>query len=373
MESNGERGRISEQERSAQGLAITSFVLGILSVFLSVFLVGGALAVIGFIFGAVHLIQKRRPRLMAWFGTVLSVFGIVATSVIAFAYFQFFSSFLAEFQDAGFGSTGTDYSKWEGVMAPDITVTTLEGETITLSELKGRRVVLDFWATWCPPCREEIPHFIELTKELDASDLLIVGISDEDEGTIQTFLDEMPVNYPMVSADNLPAPFTNIAAIPTTFFIDRNGVIQSVQVGYHDLNFLRELATAEDFQGTPLESPREASDAPQSGLLESDAPLTSLTLWSLDIPGVDALCVGDWDADGVDEVLYERNKTLHIVGLEGTEEASVTLPDTYSRIEMGWHKEEGPRLLGEIGNGDKIQVMDESGKKIWSYDYWGGD
>lgn len=131
---------------------------------------------------------------------------------------------------------------WVGKPAPDFTVTTLSGESITLSDLKGRRVILDFWATWCPPCIAEIPHFVQLSNEFHPQELFLIGISSEDVATLQSFRNEHNMNYPVASADLNPSPYGDIQAIPTTFFLDKNGIIQQVFVGYHDYKGLKEAA-----------------------------------------------------------------------------------------------------------------------------------
>jgi len=136
---------------------------------------------------------------------------------------------------------------WVGKPAPDFTVTTLSGESITLSDLKGRRVILDFWATWCPPCIDEIPHFVQLSNEFHPQELFLIGISSEDVATLQSFRNEHNMNYPVASADLDPSPYGDIQAIPTTFFLDKNGIIQQVVVGYHDYEGLKEAA----FQPSP--------------------------------------------------------------------------------------------------------------------------
>jgi peroxiredoxin len=141
------------------------------------------------------------------------------------------------------GESGT----WVGKAAPDFTVTDLQGNQITLSSLKGKRVILDFWATWCPPCRAEIPHFIELRKNVRANDLFIMGISSEDGVTLKNFVEENNINYPIARGEDLPAPYSGVTAIPTTFFIDRNGVIQNIEVGYRSYEVIYKNATSRDF------------------------------------------------------------------------------------------------------------------------------
>jgi peroxiredoxin len=245
------------QPQGRLGLAIASLVLGVLAVVLSFLLVGGVLGVVGLILGFVHLKKRRRPNGMACWGVGLSVAGIIAGIGFGVLYYPVYKAVRKVMEARGSGPSATE---WQGVAAPDFTVTALDGKKMTLSELKGKRVVLDFWATWCPPCRREIPHFIQLAKDIPSSDLCIVGISREDEAKLNGFAQEEGINYPIASAKDLPAPYSDVRSIPTTFFIDRHGIIQTVAVGYHDLATLKSHATEKDYEGKPKSPP-----APKSG------------------------------------------------------------------------------------------------------------
>jgi len=122
-----------------------------------------------------------------------------------------------------------------GAPAPDFTLPNLEGASVSLSGLRGKVVILDFWATWCPPCRREIPGFVELKKAYGDRGLEIVGVSDEDRDTVTAFAKDNGVNYTMLlhgAEDSLPAPYAQIRSIPTTFVLDREGKVVSVHVGF---------------------------------------------------------------------------------------------------------------------------------------------
>lgn len=239
-------------------LGVASLVFGILAVLSSVVLVGAFFGLIGLVLGVLHLARRTGRNGLAWAGVVLSALGIVASIGVAAWVLPRVKDALRK-TVAGVAAGESEFKDWKGVAAPDFTVRTLDGKELRLSDLRGRRVILDFWATWCPPCVKEIPHFIQLRKELPESDLAIVGISNEDEPTLREFVRRHGVNYPIASAEtSLPAPYRNVQAIPTTFFIDRRGVIQEVLVGYHDLESLRKHATAPDTTGEPKPPPSAA-------------------------------------------------------------------------------------------------------------------
>jgi peroxiredoxin len=345
---------------SSLGLAIASLVLGIVSLVLSFLVVGGVLGLIGLALGLAHLVKKRRPAGMARWGTALSVLGLIASIGFAILYYSAYQKF-SKLVESASQSAGVDFTKWEGVIAPDLSVTTLDGRNMKLSELKGKRVVLDFWATWCPPCRKEIPHFVQLFSQTSRDDLVIIGISDEDAKTLNEFVKKEGVNYPIASAKNLPSPYADLQSIPTTFFIDRKGVIQTVAVGYHDYNDLKRDALAMDFPGEPKPAP-----AGPPALADAGQMLKPSVLWSKSIPGAQAMCVGDWENDGVPRVLVAAGTTLHVLDLNGTETSSLSLPGRFTLIECGRNKEKGARLLGYSNWGHDVTVIDHSGRKLWS-------
>lgn len=260
---DGEQPTPSPQpSNSSAAFAVVSLVLGITSIFTSFFLIGLIFGVIGIAFGIGHLRNQEQHRGMAWAGMATSGVGMLASIAVI----VFVAAFMAMIQEA----QDNEWPRWEGVIAPDISVTTLDGETVTLSDLKGKRVVLDFWATWCPPCVKEIPHFIRLTEEYPDDELVIVGLSDEDAETVQSFYEEHGINYAIAAeVSNLPPPYNEITAIPTTFFIDRNGVIQFIVEGYEDHDTLRELATSDDYSGPTLTEPRE-----NASIFTEDTPTT---------------------------------------------------------------------------------------------------
>jgi len=110
--------------------------------------------------------------------------------------------------------------------APAFTLTNLEGKSISLADFRGKVVVLDFWATWCPPCKREIPDFIDLQKEYGSRGVQIVGIALDEPEKVRAFAQQNGMNYPvLLGSDEVTMRYGGIEGIPTTFIIDKSGRI----------------------------------------------------------------------------------------------------------------------------------------------------
>ena len=118
-------------------------------------------------------------------------------------------------------------------VAPDFTLKDSDGKVMHLSDYRGKVVLLDFWATWCGPCKIEIPWFIQFQRE-HRDGLAVLGVSMDDEGwdVVKPFLAKEKVNYRvMMGNDQTSQLYGGIDALPTTFLIDRQGKIAAVHVG----------------------------------------------------------------------------------------------------------------------------------------------
>jgi peroxiredoxin len=121
--------------------------------------------------------------------------------------------------------------------APEWKLSDLDGKLVKFSDFRGHVLILDFWATWCMPCRIEIPHFVELQNQYGDKGLRVIGVSLDAQGPefVKKFAKRLDVNYPIVMGnEEVAEAYGGIDAIPTTFVIDRQGRIVSRHMGYDD-------------------------------------------------------------------------------------------------------------------------------------------
>ena len=114
----------------------------------------------------------------------------------------------------------------------DFTLPSLDGEDITLSKLKGHVILIDFWATWCPPCRKSIPVFIALYNKYHEKGFTVLGISREDKSVLEKFRDEIGIPYPLLIDNKGVSKRYQVQAIPTIMILDKTGKVRKTQVGF---------------------------------------------------------------------------------------------------------------------------------------------
>jgi thiol-disulfide isomerase/thioredoxin len=130
-----------------------------------------------------------------------------------------------------------------GKQAPDLKLRDINGNLVDLAALKGKNVLLDFWTTWCPPCRADAPALDNLHKKFGDKELAIIGISvSEERDVVEKFLSKHPHSFPVVltSENEMPRPF-QIGVFPTYVVIDKDGVLTSVVEGDQGFGQLRKL------------------------------------------------------------------------------------------------------------------------------------
>jgi len=118
--------------------------------------------------------------------------------------------------------------------APDFTLKDADGKTVHLSEYRGKVVLLDFWATWCDPCRLEIPWFMDLQRKNKDRGFEVLGVSMDDEGweVVKPFMKSVGMNYRVVIGnDETTQMYGGVDSLPSTFLIDRQGKIAAIHIG----------------------------------------------------------------------------------------------------------------------------------------------
>ncbi|MGE3957398.1 MAG: TlpA disulfide reductase family protein [Vicinamibacterales bacterium] len=181
------------------------------------------------------------------------------------------------------------------VPMPGLEMKTLDGRTLRTEELRGKVVLVNFWATWCPPCRAEIPDLVAL-QERYREQLVIVGISQDEEPTdvVSRFVAEHKVNYPIVmTTPETEKAFPGVTGLPTTFVLDRAGFIVQKHIGLLDagtaereIKALAGLAPAniervEPEQAVGLENAAQAKEIPGLDLTTLSPELRTATLQRL--------------------------------------------------------------------------------------------
>lgn len=149
----------------------------------------------------------------------------------------------------------------QGKVAPDFQLKDLDGKSVRLSDLRGKAVLLNFWATWCPPCKEEIPWFVDFQKQYGRQGLQIVGVAMDDAKpeAIAKFAADMHMNYPVLLGTNDVADsYGGVEALPTSFYIGRDGKITRTVFGlapHHEVEENIRAALGQGEQGVAQSQP----------------------------------------------------------------------------------------------------------------------
>ena len=123
----------------------------------------------------------------------------------------------------------------------DFTLTDMDGKSVSFASYKGRPLIVNFWATWCPPCKLEIPWFIELKKKYSGQGLEILGVSIDDHAPeLKAFAAQYKMNYPVLVGldhDALLEAFDAVESVPVTWFIRKDGIVQGRNIGINTREF----------------------------------------------------------------------------------------------------------------------------------------
>ena len=132
------------------------------------------------------------------------------------------------------------YTLKPGAPAPEFELTSLDGRTVKLSELRGKPVLVSFGATWCPPCREEAPFLQELHETHPELTVLLIN-QEESQEKVQAYADELGLSLTiLLDSDGRISNRYHIYGIPTAFFIDREGILRAITVGYEGPGLIEE-------------------------------------------------------------------------------------------------------------------------------------
>jgi thiol-disulfide isomerase/thioredoxin len=174
-------------------------------------------------------------------------------------------------------------------LAPGFSLTDISGKPLRLSDYQGKVVMLDFWATWCGPCRIEIPGFIELQKRYGSQGFAVIGISmddSSDSGAVVDFYNQLKMNYPVaIGNERLGELYGGVLGLPTTLLIGRDGRIYAKHVGATD----SDVFEAEIQQLLAMNAEAEATSFQQAGRVfaEDKIELGNPAEVDSEVPGVD--------------------------------------------------------------------------------------
>jgi cytochrome c biogenesis protein CcmG/thiol:disulfide interchange protein DsbE len=158
---------------------------------------------------------------------------------------RFATSVFASFALAGALAGAMPRTSRAGETAPDVTVHTVDGKSYRMTDLKGRPVIIDFWATWCAPCKSSMPHLSAIQSRYKNRGLVVLGLStdDDDPRVVRRFADRLGVTFSLATSDDqVLDAFGPIRGLPTTVYISRTGEIVRRVTGYIDAETMESYA-----------------------------------------------------------------------------------------------------------------------------------
>lgn len=170
-------------------------------------------------------------------------FIILFAAAVGWTTWQFLASQNEKAVSVNIGTESDELGLAVGMIAPDFEAVSLSGEKVKLSDYRGKKVFLNFWATWCPPCRDEMPDMQKLYETRDDVEILAVNLTGKENNieSVKNFVNEHNLTFPILTDENLAlAHAFEVKAYPTSYLIDSNGKIQSVILGSMEYDLMNE-------------------------------------------------------------------------------------------------------------------------------------